>query len=297
MKTSEQDNVTRLTESTFNRRAFVKGAGFAGAGLAGAVLIAGKLGVMDSLPGSSTLDFKPSLVEAAAIRDMDILNFALNLEYLEAEFYTVATTGKTLEQSGFDLSGSGMYGPTTGGNMVDFTGEMSGALPTIAAQITYDEQEHVKVLRAAIKGLGGTPITKPALKLDALGIGFADFRSFLTLSRAFEDTGASAYGGAAPLIASKFVLGGAVRIGLTEAYHASLVRGLVALNGIATTPVDSKDMIPPPSGTKYFDVDQYGLTVVRTASQVLAIAFNNSTPGTKMGGFFPNGVNGPINTV
>jgi hypothetical protein len=52
---------------------------------------------------------------------VDILNFALNLEYLEAEFYTVATTGKTIEQSGIAVSGTGNPGPTTGGNTVNLT--------------------------------------------------------------------------------------------------------------------------------------------------------------------------------
>src|SRR6185437_5621504 len=47
------------------------------------------------------------------ITDQDILNFALNLEYLEAEFYTLATTGKTIDQVGVGITG-GMYGASVG---------------------------------------------------------------------------------------------------------------------------------------------------------------------------------------
>lgn len=300
--------------TAIGRRAFVKGAGLTGLGIAGATLMAGKLDLLEK-------------VEAATVTDTDILNFALNLEYLEAEFYTIATTGRRIEDFGIPTSGTGTPGPTTGGKKVNFKGEedddgdsrprppnpnppprpnpppapdqdggeeFSGRLTAIAKEITFDEQQHVLDLRAA---LGAAAIAKPKIDLDALGIGFRDFRSFLQLSRAFEDTGVSAYGGAAPLITSKTVLSAAVRIGLTEALHSANIRLLVAENQVRTMPVDGKDVLPPPSGTKYFEVDQKAFTIVRTTSQVLAIVYHNSTPGTMKGGFFPDGVNGRINTV
>ncbi len=297
MKNNEQDNATSGTESTFNRRAFVKGAGFTGLGLAGAALVAGKLGVMDQVPGAGALGVKPSSVEAAGVTDFDILNFALNLEYLEAEFYTMAFYGKRIADFGIGETGTGDYGPTTGGMKVNFanTNLMTGSasLGAIAEEITADEQEHVKILRAA---LGSNAVAKPAINLDALGIGFANPEQFVQLSRAFEDTGVSAYGGAAPLITSKTYLSVAVRIGLLEAYHASNIRLICAGLNIPTFALDSMDFPPPPTGKQYFD-DNNALTVVRTTSEVLAIVYHNSAKGTMKGGFFPNGVNGPINTV
>lgn len=290
MKSNEQDNVASSTESTVNRRAFVKGAGFTGVGLAGAALIAGKLGMMDRVPGASALGLSPSSVEASGITDVDILNFALNLEYLEAEFYSIAVTGKRLSAFGIPETGVGDYGPTTGGYKVNFSGDNLGSarLWDIAYEIMIDEQTHVKDLRAA---LGSAAVAKPAINLDALGIGFADYKQFLVLSRAFEDTGVSAYGGAAPLIMSKEYLSGAVRIGLVEAYHASNIRLLLAETSTPTMKLDGQDVLPPPSGNQYFTDDAQALAIVRTPAEVLNIVYHG---GTCSGGFFPNGMNGTI---
>jgi hypothetical protein len=102
-------------KNKLGRRSFVVGAGLTGLGIAGA-----RLGLLDHTPSPGVFGIGTSTVEAAGFTDVDILNFALNLEYLEAEFYTAATTGKTLEQSGFNLSGTGNSGPTLGARSVNF---------------------------------------------------------------------------------------------------------------------------------------------------------------------------------
>jgi Ferritin-like domain len=286
-------------EKPSDRRSFMRNAGLATAAIAGAVTVGAKLGVLDSIPGINKTGLIARAVKAGAITDVDILNFALNLEYLEAEFYTVVTTGKTLEQSGFTLSGTGKLGPTTGGSMVNLTAfdgvkEYTGQLKAVAAEITYDEQQHVLLLRAA---LGADAIAKPTINLDALGTGFQGYRHFVALARAFEDVGVSAYGGAAPLISSKTYLATAVRIALTEAYHAGNLRLVAAADDAPTFKVDSQDILPPPSGPQYFTVNSQALSIVRTPGEVLAIVYHNSTPGATSGGFFPDGVNGAITTV
>jgi hypothetical protein len=224
---------------------------------------------------------------AAGPTDIDILQFALNLEYLEAEFYTVATTGKTLAQSGFNVSGQGQQGDTIGGAKV----ALSGSVAIAAAHITLDEQMHVTFLQSA---LGGRSVAKPSINLNALGLGFNNQNEFLTLSRAFEDVGVSAYGGAAPLISNRDFLAAAARIALTEAQHAGVLRLLVAQTAGLTVPqLDNQD-VPPlgsPAG-RLFQVDGQGLSTVRTANQVLSIVYGG---GSTNGGFFPDGVNGPIN--
>ncbi len=199
-------------------------------------------------------------------------------------------TGKRLSAFGIGETGVGDYGPTTGGARVDFSPYKLGSasLYNIAYEIMVDEQTHVKDLRAA---LGSAAVAKPAINLDALGIGFADFKQFLVLSRAFEDTGVSAYGGAAPLITSKAYLSAAVRIGLVEAYHASNIRVLLAEVSIPTMKLDGQDVLPPPSGNQYFTDNAEALAIVRTPSQVLNIVYHG---GGCSGGFFPNGVNGAI---
>jgi hypothetical protein len=232
--------------------------------------------------------------QTSAPTDADILNFALNLEYLEAEFYTVATTGQTIDQMGVTITGSGNQGAATGGSMVDFSNSL---FPTaaIANQIASDERSHVTLIQQALTAAGAQPIAQPAINLNALGIGFASVAQFLTLARAFEDVGVTAYAGAAPLISSKTVLGYAAQILGTEAEHASNIRLQVAQLGVSTTLLDGVDVLPPPSGQNYFSVDSTGLVQTRTPGQVLYIVYGFMANVTS-GGFFPNGVNGTINT-
>ncbi len=304
MEDQSQENPTSTIGNKVGRRSFVKGAGLTGMGLAGVAFAGAKLGILDKMPGAKAFGMNISPVEAATDINVEVVNFALNLEYLEAEFYTVATTGKTIEEIGIGITGVGTKGPTTGGKRVHFEresddwewggDEVSGRLHQVAEEIAYDEQQHVILLRSL---LGDQAIAKPAINLDALGIGFDNFKQFLQLARAFEDTGVSAYGGAAPLLTNTTVLAYAVRIALTEALHSSNLRLLIAENHVKTSALDSQDILPPPSGKQYFEVNSQALAIVRTTSEVLAIVFGNSTPGTDKGGFFPDGVNGSITTV
>jgi len=221
--------------------------------------------------------------------DVDILNFALNLEYLEAEFYTAATGGQSISSLGYSVTGSGTPGAVTGGAIVPF-GANDGDAYAAALELAHDEQTHVALLQTAITGLGGTPIARPAINLNALGFGFGSVSDFLKLARIFEDIGVTAYGGAAPLISNKTILGYAARILATEAEHVGNIRLLVKQYKIATAPLDGADIIPPPSGSQFFSVNSMAITEVRTPGQVLFLAFGAA--GASSGGFFPSGVNG-----
>jgi hypothetical protein len=265
--TVEQELNRVRHERALARRNFLKNVTLAGAGVAAGAMFAGC--------GSNPLAAGPS--------QTDVLNFALNLEYLEAEFYAVATTGVTLNSS--VIGGSSQ---ATGGKKVTFTDPNVAA---IAAEIAKDEMEHVIFLRSA---LGGSAVAEPTINLNALGVGFTADADFLTLARAFEDTGVSAYAGAATLLSGNN-LQAAAQILATEAYHAGNIRLNIVQKGIVVTPTDSLDV--PPNSTHYFPTDSNGLAIMRTTSQVLAIVYANSAPGTAKGGFYPNGVNGSINTV
>ena len=128
--------------------------------------------------------------------DVDVLNFALTLEYLEAAFY---------EQAVRNTRGL-------------------GAEPKELAETLRDnESEHVAVLTATIKDLGGKPVKAPGVNF---GKAFAGERSFLKTAQTFEDLGVSAYNGAAPQIKSKEVLGAAGSIVQVEARHAAAIRFL-----------------------------------------------------------------------
>jgi hypothetical protein len=128
--------------------------------------------------------------------DVEILNFALTLEYLEAAFYT-----QGLKQ----VSG------------------LSGDVRSLATEIRDNENEHVDALAQTIEDLGGKPVKAPGVDF---GDAFASQKAFLKLAQTFEDTGVSAYNGAAPMIMSTEVLGAAGSIVQVEARHAAAIRSL-----------------------------------------------------------------------
>ena len=125
-------------------------------------------------------------------------------------------------------------------------------------------------------------------------MGFNADADFLTVSRALEDTGVSAYAGAATLLTGNN-LQAAAQILATEAYHAGNIRLNIVQKGIVVTSIGSGDIIPDEQ--HFFPTDANGLAIKRTTSQVLAIVYGNATAGTSSGGFFPNGLNGNIKTV
>jgi hypothetical protein len=138
--------------------------------------------------------------------DIEILNFALTLEYLEADFYQVK--GKQVG--------------------------LSGQAKAYARQFGAQEQAHVSALAATIKQLGGTPVTKPTFVFPA-----TDEKSFLTLASTLENTGVGAYNAAAPMLQSKKVLAAAGGIVQIEARHAAAINLLI---GKSPTPNQGFDL-------------------------------------------------------
>jgi hypothetical protein len=265
---SISDLLEGTVKSDFDRRKFLKRAAATGVGAAALTMMGGAL----------------SNLEAYSVTDTDILNFALNLEYLEGEFYSMASYGVTLADRGI-IPRSAVGGPTTGGKMVPNFGKSNAAF--IASALRDDEADHVIYLRNA---LGSAAVKKPAINLDALGFGFDTVNEFLQLARIFEDVGVSAYLGAAPLIQNKTYLDAAARILSTEAQHSGAIRLLVVWNGVQSGAIDSLDV--PPTAQNPFDVDKKtALSIPRSTSQVLKIVYGG---GTSSGGFYPNGLNGNV---
>lgn len=151
--------------------------------------------------------FQKAYGQTGAGQILDVLNFALTLEYLEAEFYNNGLAAPGLIPSGDDRS---------------------------AFQVISDhENEHVQFLKTTIMALGGIPVPKPTFDFTAgngSGMGpfagvFMNYSLFLAVSQTFEDTGVRAYKGqAANLISSNEVLRAALRIHSVEARHAAHVR-------------------------------------------------------------------------
>lgn len=257
-----------LVNNPSDRRTFLKRVGATGLGMAAATMM-----------GSG---FVPD-ADAATVTDTDILNFALNLEYLEAEFYAKATYGATLHELGI-LTEAEMSGPTLGGNMVPNFGSSMEA--TMATALRQDEIKHVQFLRSA---LGAAAVKKPTIHLGALGTGFASVNAWLGLARIFEDVGVSAYLGAAPLITNKTYLAAAGAILSTEAFHSGSIRLACVMRDVDSSSVGPLDVLP--TAHSLYDVNQNAMAIPRTTSQVLSIVYHG---GTCSGGFFPDGLNGNI---
>lgn len=270
--------VSQVIEQSPNRRRFMKK-------ISAATAVLGAVGIA-STTNAQTPTPSPD------ITDVDILQFALNLEYLEAEFYTFAVSGRSIDRFGVGITGDGIAGPTTGGSQVIFN---NNTIPVqnIMEELASDERAHVNLLRGALTAAGVMPVAKPAINLNGLGFGFGGQVDFVIVARILEDIGVTAYAGAAPLIVSKDILAVAARILAVEAFHSGNIRLLVAQNRYNTTKVDGVDVLPPPSGTRFFTTVDNSLSAVRTPAQVLFLAYGLKANATG-GGFYPAGVNGKI---
>lgn len=130
--------------------------------------------------------------------DVEVLNYALTLEYLESEFYRQGN----------------------GANLL--SGDEAGYLEQIGA----DEDAHVAAISQTIKDIGGEPVAAP--KVD-FGMAFAKRESFLETAHIFENLGVGAYLGAAGFIKEPAILQAAAGIFGVEARHAALVGDLLGL--------------------------------------------------------------------
>ncbi|RRA47545.1 ferritin-like domain-containing protein [Acidipila sp. EB88] len=183
---------------------------------------------------------------AAATSDPAILNFALNLEFLEAQFYTYATTGASITASGGVItSGAGAAGGSVNikaNPMVPFTA--GGPIQAFAMETAKEERNHVAFLQSALNASGANAaVQMPNIDLmtsfatlgGLIGVPnfdpFASEADFLFGAYIFEDVGVSAYLGAAPSIASSAYLSAALGIHAVEAYHAGIVRTLIFTGG------------------------------------------------------------------
>jgi hypothetical protein len=299
---------TSETRSSLNRRRFLQRTGLGAA----AALIPGASYLLSGRANAqSPLQFFNETL------DEDILNFALNLEYLEAEFYLYATTGAGLQAAGVGTSGKG----TQGSVVIKSNPKVAFSSPVIeqyAYEIAQDELSHVNFLRSA---LGNMAVAQPEIDLlnsfntlaQAAGIAsafdpFANDLNFLLGAFIFEDVGVTAYHGAAPYIDKKAYLLAAAGILGTEAYHASELRtvlyGMDNANpslGIAATvekitslratlsqAADDQGIVVD-SMSNIVPTDSNGLVFSRTPRQVLNVVYGGVN--AQKGLFYPKGIN------
>jgi hypothetical protein len=304
-----------LINKALSRRKFMAGAGTAAAG---AMII----GCNNSTPAPTTtptptptpLDFP----------DNDILNFALNLEYLEAEFYLYAATGSGLSTTDA-LTGAGTTIVPANTVAVPWT---SPTQAQFAAELAQTELDHVRYLQAVITKNSGTPVPRPAIDLTffgAIGVAaafttsptfnpFADPNSYLVGAFTFEDVGVTAYAGGAPALISNTLLGYAAGLQAAEAYHAAAVRTQIAGGALNTGDATFLNWANKISALRATlgggNETQLSISSIVAADPTNAVGFARTTDqvlhivygaaggaGLSKGGFFPNGLNGIITTT
>lgn len=150
-------------------------------------------------------------------RNVDVLNYALTLEYLEYYFYK-----RAVEE-----------------------GDIPSADRALFQTIRDHELAHVNLLRMTIEGLGEDPDIYEQDDFDYSAAGFDPFANgnyglLLALSQGFEDTGVRAYKGRAPELIGEALLTVALQIHSVEARHASVIRRLRGKNGYIT--LDNTDV-------------------------------------------------------
>ena len=307
------------------RRSFLRYAGGSVAAVGGLSLLAACGDDNDN--NTPTPTPTPTPTSTTGVADADVLNFALNLEYLEAQFYSFAAFGVGLDAT--LLTGLSTQGAVTGGAQVPF---QDAVVAQYAREIALDEIAHVRFLRSA---LGSAAVAQPAINITggtggpfaaaAVAAGlpngssfnpYTSDNNFLLGAFIFEDVGVTAYKGASPLITNKTFLEAAAGILAAEAYHAGLIRTTLYQKGLAvpdlrtaTTGIsnardaldgasdDDQGVIGDATTSNIAPTDSNAIAYSRNTNQVLHIVYLNAAAGTSSGGFFPSGVNGFIRTA
>lgn len=201
MQSLRPDDATdSTTDDTRSRRTLLRGVGLGGAGALALVLSAcgGDDDEDDSTASTpSTTSTTSTQSKAQGGGDLEIVNYALTLEYLEADFYDqVIKSGEITDKATVDL----------------------------AKEIGENEQDHVDALLKTAKSLG-TPAKKPKTNFDDVLAGGPD--KILQTAATVENIGAAAYLGQASKIKNKEILAAALSIHSVEARHAAALNQLV----------------------------------------------------------------------
>ena len=317
------------------RRRFLKLAGGSAAAVGSLSVLSGCFGGDDDDDSPSpTPSPTPTPTSTSVSTDIGVLQLALNLEYLEAQFYSIAAFGRYLPDS--SLTGSvGARGAVTGGRKVTFDDPI---IASYAREIANDEIAHVNAIRAVISSVSANLlIPQPAINIDGGATGaftaaaraaglvgasgtfdpYAGDENFLLAAVLFEDGGVTAYKGASPLITNATYLEAAAGILAAEAYHAGLIRTELYRRGVGARaaankisnardtldgPTDLDQGITvgsPDDGTgnaNLVPADGNGLAYSRSSRQVHNIAYLRADAGMS-GGFFPSGTNTSIEAL
>lgn len=226
----------------------------------------------------------PTPTPTAASRDVEVLSFALQLEYLEGNYYSYATRGTGIDaalQTGTGTQGAVITGSGPGAaRAVAFTDQV---VAQFAREIAVDEIAHITFLRSALGSAapaqppinlsGSATVTTPggsavgAFTAAARAAGviganeifdpFADDTNFLIGSYLLTDVGVTAYRGSARLITNRVFLEAAAGILATECYHDGVIRSSLWNRGLTAPAIftniqrisDTRDSLDGPTDT------------------------------------------------
>lgn len=225
-ETTSGSALQELTEDPSSRKRFLKAMGGGGAAAALGVLVAAcgssnKSKTMSTAAGAATTTSSSS--GGSTKGDIAIVNYALTLEYLEAQFYA-------------DVIASGVIKDPKVGSLAKKFGET--------------EQQHVDALTAAVKQLGGTPAAKPKASFQSVIQGGPS--KILSTAATVENLGAAAYLGQAGKIKSKDILAAALSIHSVEARHAAALNELIGAGFQGSGPLNGS--IPDGAFAKPMDM-------------------------------------------
>jgi hypothetical protein len=246
--------LTELIDKAMSRRSFMARSGAAAA----VAVVAGCGG--SSTPAPTPTPTPTPTPAPVVLGDSDYLNFALNLEYLEAEFYLRAATGNGLSAADTGNATTTVTIPST-----TLIPGLTTAQQNYIYEIAQNELDHVRFLRSA---LGSDAVSRPDIDLmnsfnaaaSAAGIGstfnpFGSYEAFLVGAFVFEDVGVTAYHGAAGALSNtttgKTYLAAAASIMAVEAYHAAEIRTLLIADSVATATMTSTLVTPNPTFVGY----------------------------------------------
>jgi rubrerythrin len=195
MTNPNQSAVEELAQDATSRKRFLRAVGGSGAAAALGVLIAACGGDDKNKPAAA----KPAPATSSDVKnDIEIVNYALTLEYLETQFYN-------------DVIASGVVkDPKVG---------------AIAKKFADSEQQHVDALIAAVRKLGGKPVAAPKASFQSVIEG--GLEKVLSTAASVENLGAAAYLGQAGNIKNKEILAAALSIHSVEARHAAALNELI----------------------------------------------------------------------
>ncbi|ONF95516.1 ferritin-like domain-containing protein [Sphingomonas jeddahensis] len=324
----DQDTIPPMLDAAASRRAerrrFLQLAGGASVAAGGLALLSACGGGGDDDDDSSpTPSPSPSPTPTSTGNaDRQVLNFALQLEYLQAQYFAYATTGAGIDAA--LLTGTGTAGTVTGGAAVPFADPFIAAF---AREIAADARARVAFLRDLIKT---EAVAQPAINLSGAADGaftaaartagvvgggelfnpFANDRNFLLGAFLLQDLIVTAYKPLVSLANAAATRNGFIGITTAQSYHAGTIRTALYANadwradagkfsnyrdtlngggdvdqGVAST--DGAANITP--------ADSNGIAYSRASGSVLNILYQNKA-AVSAGGFFPAGFNGDLKT-